>query len=107
MPKITIEEVNRKIEELTPTVKKMYEMLVVTNGDLSIMERLRNIETYMKDEKKAKEEETEARENRQEDARKERAAYVRLIFGIVFTQIITWLGTFLYWVFYIVPSISK
>ncbi len=100
MARVTAEGVQQRLNEVIPLVQEHDKILIRGNGEPSLQERMRNIDTYIKEEKALREEKLkEEKENRN--------FYFRLFVTVAFTNFITLVGVALAWFVKIYPLLQN
>ena len=96
MAQLTIREVNSKLDAIIPIAQEAYKTLKVSNGEPSVIEKLRNIETKIDEDRAGRKEE-----------KQERQFYFRLIIGAVMTNVISLVFAAFVWFVKIYPVIVE
>lgn len=101
MARVTLAGLEGKVnEEILPLLKEHDKILVRGNGEPSLQERMRNIDTYIREEK-------EAREKRENEERENRNFYFRLFVTVAVTNFVTLVGAAVVWFMKIYPLLQN
>lgn len=100
MARVTAEGVQERLNEVIPMIQEHDKILIRGNGEPSLQERMRNIDAYIKEEKRL-------REERAKEEKDNRNFYFRLFVTVAFTNFVTLVGAAAVWFMKIYPLLQN